>query len=169
MGDELHARPLRPGEFFAKWRRHDVARAVLGQDEMRWFGFSYGTQLGATYADLFPEKVDKMVLDGAVDVTLDAEGQGLGQATGFQQALEAYLASCVDEGDCPLGDSVDQVMAGMRDFLEVIDTNPIPSGDPRAPQLTEGWGVLGIAAASTIEKPVGTGSACGSGTVQYSA
>ena len=39
------------------------------------------------------------------------------------------------------------VRRGMRDFLEAIDTNPIPSGDPRAPQLTEGWGVLGIAAA----------------------
>ncbi len=47
----------------------DVIRAVLGDDTLTYVGYSYGTQLGATYAALFPTKVGRLVLDGAVDPT----------------------------------------------------------------------------------------------------
>ena len=126
-------------------RDHDIARAVLGQDTMRWFGFSYGTQLGATYADLFPEKVDKMVLDGAVDVTLDAAGQGLGQAAGFQAALEAYLASCLDEDECPVGDSVKEGMSTITTLMGQLSKDPLEA--PGGRLLTEGRAFYGIAMA----------------------
>lgn len=131
-------------------RDHDIARAVLGQDEMRWFGFSYGTQLGATYADLFPEKVDKMVLDGAVDVTLDAEGQGLGQATGFQQALEAYLASCIEGEACPVGDSVQEGMDTITALMAKLSDTPLKA--PGGRELTEGRAFYGIAVALYSEE-----------------
>ena len=48
-------------------RDMDVIRAVLGDDKINYLGYSYGTYLGTMYAELFPEKVGKMVLDGAVD------------------------------------------------------------------------------------------------------
>lgn len=124
-------------------RDHDIVRAVLGQDEMHWFGFSYGTQLGATYAELFPDKVGRMVLDGAVDVTLDAAQQGLGQAGGFQQALEAYLAACVDQDSCPVGSSVEEASATIAKLMDDLSAKPLEASGGRL--LTQGRAFYGIA------------------------
>lgn len=126
-------------------RDHDIARAVMGQDTMLWFGFSYGTQLGATYADLFPGKVERMVLDGAVDVSLDAAGQGLGQATGFQQALESYLRYCIDKGDCPVGESVEEGMTTIAGLMKKLSAEPLKVAGGRS--LTEGRAFYGMAMA----------------------
>ncbi len=131
-------------------RDQDVVRALLGQQKMIWFGFSYGTQLGATYADLFPEKVGRMVLDGAVDVTLDAVDTGLGQAKGFQRALESYLEHCVEEGDCPVGDSVEAGMTTITDLMEQLSAEPLAVEGGR--QLTEGRAFYGIAMALYSEE-----------------
>ena len=125
----------------------DILRAALGDDRLNYLGKSYGTYLGATYADLFPTLVGQFVLDGVVAPDLTSAEVNQGQAAGFELATRAWAQDCVDEGDCPLGRTVDQVMEGMRSFLKRLDERPIPSGDARAPQLTEGWGSLGIAAA----------------------
>ncbi|GAA3536872.1 proteinase [Aeromicrobium flavum] len=126
-------------------RDHDVVRAVLGQDKMTWFGFSYGTQLGATYAELFPDKVERMVLDGAVDVSLDAAESGLGQATGFQQALVSYLEYCVDRGECPVGDSVDEAMTRITGLMDQLSQTPLKVRGGR--ELTQGRAFYGMAMA----------------------
>ena len=68
-----------------------------------WFGASYGTELGATYATLFPKTVGRMVLDGAVDPSLSAEESAFGQTTGFQRALDAYIDDCVKQPGLPAG------------------------------------------------------------------
>ena len=73
----------------------DVIRAVVGDATLHYFGASYGTFLGATYAEEFPTKVGRLVLDGAVDPTLDAT-RSPGQLGGFERALTAFLADCVD-------------------------------------------------------------------------
>ena len=125
----------------------DILRAALGDDRLNYLGKSYGTYLGATYADLFPALVGQFVLDGVVAPDLTSAEVNQGQAAGFELATRAWAQDCVDEGGCPLGSTVDQVMEGMRSFLKRLDDRPIPSGDARAPQLTEGWGSLGIAAA----------------------
>ncbi len=126
-------------------RDHDIVRALLGQEKMIWFGFSYGTQLGATYAELFPEKVGKMVLDGAVDVSLDSVESGLGQAEGFQLALESYLADCLAEDVCPVGSSVENASANIAEMMDRLNEDPItvPSGR----KLTAGRAFYGIAMA----------------------
>lgn len=125
----------------------DILRAALGDPKLNYLGKSYGTFLGATYAGLFPKTVGQFVLDGVVPPDLTSEQINQGQAAGFEVATRAWAKNCVDEGGCPLGRSVDDVMQGMRDFLKSLDANPIPSGDANQPQLTEGWGSLGIAAA----------------------
>ncbi|GAA1139071.1 alpha/beta hydrolase [Ornithinicoccus hortensis] len=125
-------------------RDMDVLRAALGEDQLDYLGASYGTYLGATYAELFPENVGRFVLDGAVDPTLPGYQQGMGQAEGFERATRSYVEDCVDGGDCPLGNDVDSAMAAIPAFLEELDSNPIPlDGDP-AGELTEGWGMYGI-------------------------
>ncbi|MGL5931248.1 MAG: alpha/beta hydrolase, partial [Dermatophilaceae bacterium] len=66
----------------------------------------------------------------------------------FERATRAWAAYCVDEGDCPLGDSVEQVMSGLRTFLRSVDATPLArTGDTAVPRLTEGWASIGIAQA----------------------
>ncbi|MGJ9423161.1 alpha/beta hydrolase [Aeromicrobium sp. CF3.5] len=124
-------------------RDMDVVRALLGQDEFDWFGASYGTVLGATYANLFPDTVGRMVLDGAVDPLEDSIEASLGQATGFQRAFDAYAAYCVDQGDCPIGSSIEEARTTVADLLEQLDSTPMPTGVGR--ELTEGQAFYGLA------------------------
>ncbi len=123
-------------------RDMDVLRAVLDEDRLTYFGASYGTFLGGTYADLFPERVGRMVLDGAVDPAKGAVETSLVQAKGFQVALDAYVSACVDDGGCYLGDSVEDGLGTIDDFLDRLDADPIPGAGNR--ELTEGLAVLGI-------------------------
>jgi pimeloyl-ACP methyl ester carboxylesterase len=138
-----HSRHLTPHVSTEEAARDmDVIRAVLGEGRLSYFGASYGTFLGATYADLFPDNVGRMVLDGALDPSEDAVHASLMQAEGFQVALDSYIKHCVDGGGCYLGRTEDQALATIHDFLQRLDATPIP-GDGRR-QLTEGLAVLGI-------------------------
>ncbi len=123
-------------------RDMDILRALVGDKRVNYLGFSYGTFLGATYADLFPRRVGRMVLDGAIDPTSSVREAALDQAKGFQTALEAYVGDCVSSPDCPLGTDADAALARVHDLLEQLDANPLPGAGNR--QLTEGLAVLGI-------------------------
>ncbi len=120
----------------------DIIREVLGDRRLSWFGASYGTFLGATYADLFPDRVGRMVLDGAIDPSLSNEEMSLVQARGFEVALRAYVGACVDRGDCFLGDTVDAGTQRIRQFLDEVEERPIDGSDGRP--LEVGNAVLGI-------------------------
>ncbi len=124
-------------------RDMDVARALLGQEKLDWFGASYGTQLGATYATLFPAKVGAMVLDGAVDPSKDVFGSSLGQATGFQRALDAYIAACVKLESCPLGRDEAGAQRAIAALMDRLEDEPLPTGTDR--ELTKGRAFYGIA------------------------
>ncbi len=121
----------------------DVMRALLGQKKFDYYGASYGTQLGATYATLFPKKVGRMVLDGAVDSSLSDEQQGIGQAEGFQRALSAYIADCIKSPTCPLGTDPVAAESKLSDFLQKLDQDPMKAANGRL--LTEGGAFYGIA------------------------
>lgn len=127
-------------------RDMDVLRAALGDRKLTFLGKSYGTLLGATYADLFPRNVGRMVLDGALDPALTSEQIALGQAKGFEQATRAFVADCATTTSCPLGSTVEGGMRRLRELLSRLDDAPLPTGDPERP-LTEGLGSLGIAVA----------------------
>jgi pimeloyl-ACP methyl ester carboxylesterase len=124
-------------------RDMDVLRAALGEASLYYLGASYGTKLGATYAELFPTKVGRLVLDGAVDVGLTSREQSLGQAGGFETALRSYVANCVEEDDdCVLGDSVEAGLATISGLLDDIDAEPLPTSDGR--ELTVGSAFYGV-------------------------
>jgi pimeloyl-ACP methyl ester carboxylesterase len=123
----------------------DVLRAALGESTLSYLGASYGTQLGATYAELFPERVGRFVLDGAMDVSLDNRRLGLEQAEGFETALRAYVQNCVDTTEsCFLGDSVDEGLATIDGLLADIEESPLPTSGDRA--LAIGNAFYGIVA-----------------------
>ncbi len=129
-------------------RDMDVLRAALDEPQLHYLGKSYGTFLGATYADLFPSKVGRFVLDGVVAPELSSAQLSEGQARGFELATRAYLQDCIDQGNCPVGDTVEEGMQSLRDLLKSLDGQPLPvTNDARVKQLTEGWGSIGIAVA----------------------
>ena len=122
----------------------DILRAALVETKLDYLGKSYGTFLGATYADLFPTKVDKFVLDGALRPSLSSSQVSEGQAVGFETATRAYVQDCVRKGRCPLGASLDAGMQRLRSFLKQVDAKPLPLDDPYVKALNEGWASLGI-------------------------
>ena len=120
----------------------DVLRAALRQDTLAYFGASYGTFLGATYADLFPQRVGRMVLDGAVDPSIGLVEMTLVQAEGFEVALRAYVEDCDARDGCPLGGDVEAGLATVQGLLDRADREPLPGDGER--ELTEGHAILGI-------------------------
>jgi pimeloyl-ACP methyl ester carboxylesterase len=125
----------------------DILRAALGEERLHFLGKSYGTFLGATYADLFPSLVGRFVLDGVVAPDLTSAQIALGQAKGFETATRAYVQDCVSEGGCPLGTSVDGAMEALRGVLRGLDGRPARVSDPHVKALTEGWATYGVAQA----------------------
>lgn len=112
-------------------RDMDLLRAVLGDSKLNYLGYSYGTFLGATYAGLFPDRVGRMVLDGAIDPSVSGLDVSTTQAIGFESALRAYMADCLAGRDCPFHGGVDQAMADLATLLASVDASPITAKDGR--------------------------------------
>ena len=114
----------------------DVLRALSGDQKLNYLGFSYGTYLGAIYADLFPANTGRMVLDGAVDPTLSLGGRAAGQAKGFETSLRTYVEQCqsgqaVQEGQgCPLTGDADAGVQQIRALITSADQTPLKTADP---------------------------------------
>ncbi|MFG1923044.1 alpha/beta hydrolase [Cryptosporangium sp. NPDC048952] len=84
-------------------RDMDVLRAALGEEKLTFLGQSYGTRLGAVYAEQFPQRVRAMVLDGAFDPRLGTVDRRLAAYQGFQRAFDVMAAACAKAATCPLG------------------------------------------------------------------
>ncbi|MFM6980820.1 MAG: alpha/beta hydrolase [Micrococcales bacterium] len=110
-------------------RDMDIIRAVLGQAKLDYLGFSYGTFLGTVYANLFPDKVGKFVLDGAVDPTMNPADESVNQLIGFDSALQAYLRSCVSQASCPFDQDLEQNLLTIKRFLKSLEGNPLKNSD----------------------------------------
>jgi pimeloyl-ACP methyl ester carboxylesterase len=80
----------------------DQLREALGDDRLSYVGFSYGTRLGATYAELFPDRVRALVLDGAVKPTTDFAELNLEQGPSFDRAFDQFAQVCDSDADCAL-------------------------------------------------------------------
>jgi pimeloyl-ACP methyl ester carboxylesterase len=108
-------------------RDMDVLRAALGDQKLTYYGGSYGTYLGAQYADLFPTRIRAMVLDGAVDPDLSTTEQNRVQAIGFETDLHDFIAACVQTGKCPLGSSEAAAEGFLHQLAAQVTAHPIKS------------------------------------------
>ncbi|MEV8589287.1 alpha/beta hydrolase [Streptomyces sp. NPDC051180] len=128
-------------------RDMDLMRQVLGDDRLHYFGISYGTELGGVYAHMFPKNVGRAVFDAVVDPEAGVEDGALGQAKGFQLALDNFAQDCVDRGDeCTLpGSTVAEIEDFVMELLASLDKNPIPGIGDR--KLTQTQATNGIAQA----------------------
>ncbi|GAA4234333.1 pimeloyl-ACP methyl ester carboxylesterase [Streptosporangium album] len=126
-------------------RDMDLLRAALGDKGLTYLGKSYGTQLGAVYADLFPGRVRALVLDGAVDPSLSPLELNAAQAHGFEIALDAFLEDCFTAQDCPFpGGSVKSAREKIAGLLREADRRPLTNGTGDGRQVGEAWTTLGL-------------------------
>jgi pimeloyl-ACP methyl ester carboxylesterase len=124
----------------------DVLRAITGDSVLTYHGASYGTYIGAWYAQLFPWRVGRMTLDGAVDPSSSSAQYVAGQAAGFSRALRAFVTDCQSQGDCPLRGTADDGVAQVGTLVSRADSNPLRTEDPKR-DLTQSLMVTGIAQA----------------------
>jgi pimeloyl-ACP methyl ester carboxylesterase len=112
----------------------DLLRGLVGDSKINYFGSSYGTKIGALYAELFPQRVGRMVLDGAVNINSKSK---IDQIDGFERALHHFAAWCAEEG-CRLGAQRDDVLSTIKEFLDRLDQQPLDVADGRALSQQQG-------------------------------
>lgn len=123
-------------------RDMDAIRQALGEDKISYFGFSYGSELGATWATMFPDTVRAAVLDGAADPNEDLDEGNLSQMKGFEASLDTFLAQCSAQASCKFHNGGDAEGA-FDALMEKMDENPLPALDGR-PKLTRGAALSGV-------------------------
>ena len=113
-------------------RDMETIRRALGEEKISYLGFSYGSELGATWATMFPHTVRAAVLDGAADPTADAIQGGLQQAAGFEKELNTFLDECSKDSQCAFynkgkpGEAFDAL-------VKAVDAKPVIVSPKRTP------------------------------------
>jgi len=143
----------------------ETLRMALGDDRLHFIGASYGTYLGAMYADLFPNRVGHLVLDGAIDPRDDQVGLTNGQIDGFDNAATRMAEWCASRRSCPVpGRTADEVIDRINRLLADLDSRTLPviGGAPLRQQEAivgliaglysrDGWAFTLLALANAME------------------
>ena len=124
-------------------RDFDVIRSALQEPQLNYLGKSYGSKLGLTYAELFPDRVGKIILDGILPTDLSVSGIAYGQALATEQALTNFLRWCLSRNLCPWSASGDatRTETQLRRWLQRLPVSP-PTSD--ASTVTAGIATWGI-------------------------
>ncbi|MCL3863298.1 alpha/beta hydrolase [Actinotalea sp. K2] len=124
-------------------RDMDVLRSALGDDKLNYAGVSYGSRLGTVYAEMFPDNVRALVLDGAVDPLQDTRGRQLQQAAGLQASFERFAEFCATQNSCPLGTAPAQATTAVQGLLRPLVEEPLLAADGRdVTFIAAGEGIL---------------------------
>lgn len=123
-----------------------VIREALGEDKVSYFGFSYGSELGATYATLFPGDIRAMVIDGAADPSAGYEADARQSTIGIERTLDKALDACSHDSSCPFGNG--DAGAAFDRLWAKLDTDPVPVSEDGRPAV--GQGVALYAVVSTL-------------------
>lgn len=130
-------------------RDMDLLRAALGDAKLNYMGKSYGTFMGTLYAQLFPNNIGRVVLDGAVDPSVSQYNQVLSQALSFDNALNAFLTECSKKNNCSLPRDITKARTAIVKILDDTAKKSLPlknpDGDKRT--VTESLLILGMASA----------------------
>ena len=114
-------------------RDMDVMRALVKDQDLNFFGYSYGTYLGAVYTEIFPDNVGRVVLDSAMDPALSRQEALEGDAAAWEQTLRTYIESQQGQAGFPLSGTTDEAVTRLATFLDGLDANPLTvsdGGDP---------------------------------------
>lgn len=145
-------------------RDMDVIRAALGQERLDYFGFSYGTHLGITYAELFGDRVGRFVLDGMMDTSADFQEISLAQARGFDDVLEDFAQWCEDLEGCAVQGDSEEIIGSVERMLDDVAAEPVEMSEGRTLTVdmlisgfilpmysSEGWPLLAQALGAAVE------------------
>jgi pimeloyl-ACP methyl ester carboxylesterase len=110
----------------------DAIRQALGEEQVSYFGFSYGSELGGVWATLFPSTVRAAVFDGAADPGADALEHAVQQWSGFEASLRTFLDQCSVNTTCAFYNDGDPAGAYDR-LMAQLDADPVPTVEGRAP------------------------------------
>ncbi|MEX2294059.1 MAG: alpha/beta hydrolase [Acidimicrobiales bacterium] len=113
-------------------RDMDTVRAAMGDDQLSYLGFSYGTAIGQVYADLFPTRVRSMVLDGVLELGPSGLALAAGQAAGFETALARFVAYCNGAEGCEISGNAGGVVEQVLALAEEPGGIPAPDADRQA-------------------------------------
>ena len=111
-------------------RDMDVMRVLLGDEKLNFFGGSYGTFLGAIYADTFPKKVGRMVLDSAMSPNQTEQQEMTYDIQGFESSIDAFIDWCVARPDCALGSDKAGARQKIVDLLDDVEKNGLTTNKP---------------------------------------
>ncbi|WP_330476182.1 alpha/beta hydrolase [Terrabacter sp. C0L_2] len=120
-------------------RDMDVMRVLLGDTKLNFFGGSYGTFLGAIYADTFPERVGRMVLDSAMSPNQTEQQEMTYDIQGFESSIDAFIAWCVGRSDCALGTDRAGARQKIVDLLDAVEKKGLTTSKPGLTTIGEGW------------------------------
>jgi pimeloyl-ACP methyl ester carboxylesterase len=121
-------------------RDMDQIRQAVGDKEMNYLGFSYGTELGWVYADLFPDKMRVIVLDGAVDPDTGNIDQYAKQIQGFEDAFDQFADNCKTVSPC---DQLSDPRETVQQITTAARAAPLSTSTSGRP-LTEGLAYTGV-------------------------
>lgn len=121
-------------------RDMELIRQALGEGKLNYIGLSYGTKIGALYADTYPLNVRAMVLDGVYSPSLTLLDFTLEQTAGYEKSLQAFLTSCAQNSSCRFGGGNPE--QALTAFMANLKHHPIPAGIER--MLTYGKAQYGV-------------------------
>ncbi|KAK0202233.1 Alpha/Beta hydrolase protein [Desarmillaria ectypa] len=113
----------------------NVARDMLriseaaGQEKLQYWGFSYGTVIGSTFAAMFPDKVERMVLDGVLDVDGYYSGDWRNEVADTEKDMQSFFDGCVAAGpeSCAFYASTsDEISNNLATIYQSLLTEPVP-------------------------------------------
>ncbi len=123
-------------------RDMDEIRRALGEDKISYFGFSYGSQLGATYATMFPTHVRAMVIDGAADPNAGYVESTKQQVVGLERGLQQMMDDCAKKTTCAFHHNGDP-MPAYDALIAKLTANPLKSAGGR-PAVGPGIALYGV-------------------------
>lgn len=115
----------------------DLLRALVGDEKLNYFGYSYGTDIGSRYADMYPQRVGRVALDSAVNVSNE---RVYSQVASFERTLGNFADWCAKR-NCYLGNSREQVLDNIKGVLTDLDAKPLQVGDRK---LTQSLALTGM-------------------------
>ena len=109
----------------------DAIRAAMGFEQISYLGYSYGTFIGALYAQMFPERTARVALDSVMAPELDYREVRHAQARGMQASVTAFAADCLSHEDCPLPGPTPAAVQAINGVVGDLDVDPYRAPDGR--------------------------------------
>lgn len=109
----------------------DLLRHLVGDDQLNYLGYSYGTLIGALYIETFPQNVGRMVLDGPVDPGASQFDLVVNQYRAFEEALVAFMRACSQTNSCPFDGTLTQKLQAVSDLYDLMEERPLRHSDGR--------------------------------------